>query len=138
MSNTGGLINWLDIGNKSVVHYPDGRTYVTEQIGDTTIRTLYFSQELVDKFNKVAEMVASFKFPEPTGDWGNLVDLHKMDKSNQCTWLSDSFSSVCCNGNSDYCADFVDDEICSKCKHYEKTQPYLTQYMGEWVNEEEK
>lgn len=36
----------------------------------------------------------------------------------QCVWLSDSFSMVCVNGDSEHCADFVDNKICNKCKEY--------------------
>jgi len=37
-----------------------------------------------------------------------------------CKWLSDSFSSVCCNSQSEHCADFVEKE--TVCQQWEKKE----------------
>lgn len=35
-----------------------------------------------------------------------------------CAWLSDEFTSVCCNGDSEYRADFVNfDHVCGEWEH---------------------
>ena len=50
--------------------------------------------------------------------------MESATRSKHCKWLSDDFTRVCVNDRSEYCADFVDEDICIACKHKETERDY--------------
>lgn len=44
-----------------------------------------------------------------------------MNDCYNCAWLSDMYVSVCCNAQSDHCADFV--SVGDRCQYWEEGTP---------------
>ena len=71
------------------------------------------------------QMNSGAKFQETTREnllikimeYGEQLEGIHATKTNQCRWFSGDFTSVCTNGDSEYCADFVSGEECDECNH---------------------